>query len=528
MAPMANPKRNIAAWGRPALLAIWILIVCWLALKHVFWRDEVRAMSLALHASGVGSVLKGLGDGHPPLWYLLIRGFHALVPQPESLQILATTIGVAAAALFALRSPFGILLTALVLFSRFTLYEYSVMARNYGISMLILFLLAMLYEKWRDRGIILGLLLFLLADCNAHSILLAAAFLLFWLGDIILDTNRDRGTALRIFAMNAVIAAIGIAYAFLTLRHTMNDSIVSWRFESPAGMMNAVFFPAVSFAAVAGAELLVEVLQGTSAYVPWLIWSLVMSLIMFASILGLSARPAAMVASLFALLAMSLFFTIVYPGSYRHQCLWLVFLLCMYWIAGQRHKQSPHSDAPPSPRRTARMVGFAALVALLCVQLVTGLQKLAQAASDRPESQSKALNALIEETPALRDAIIIADPDYLVESLPYYVSNRTYLTREQRFGDVTWFTKKARKNLTLEDILENANRLRDDFKVQVIILLKQRLDPLPSVRTVDEGYDWHLSVEPEQARRFLASTRLIQPADPGVTSDEKYDVYLLK
>ena len=55
----------------------------------------------------------------------------------------------------------------------------------------MLFLLAMLYEKRRDGSIVLGLLLFLLANCNVHSILLAGAFLVFWLIDILLDTSRD-------------------------------------------------------------------------------------------------------------------------------------------------------------------------------------------------------------------------------------------------------------------------------------------------------------------------------------------------
>jgi len=47
---------------------------------------------------------------------------------------------------------------------------------------------------------------------------------------------------------------------------------------------------------------------------------------------ALIRATAAFIAALTALVALSLFFAIIYPGDYRHQALWLVFLLTMYWI----------------------------------------------------------------------------------------------------------------------------------------------------------------------------------------------------
>ena len=84
----------------------------------------------------------------------------------------AISIGVASAAilLLVLRSPFSWWMIALIVLSEFALFEYSVMARNYGISALLLFVLAALYKQHRDRGILLGVLLALLANTNAHSV----------------------------------------------------------------------------------------------------------------------------------------------------------------------------------------------------------------------------------------------------------------------------------------------------------------------------------------------------------------------
>jgi hypothetical protein len=70
-------------------------------------------------------------------------------------------------------------LVALVALSNFAVWEYSVMARNYGITMLVLFAFAAGYERWRHRGWVVGLWLLLLANTNVHSVLLAGALGLF-------------------------------------------------------------------------------------------------------------------------------------------------------------------------------------------------------------------------------------------------------------------------------------------------------------------------------------------------------------
>jgi hypothetical protein len=530
----ARRMQSMTSLLRASLLLIWTFTVCFLVWEHVVWRDEVRAMSLALQPGGVGSMLEGLGDGHPPLWYLLIRATHALIPRPEALQILATAIGVAAMTLVVFRSRFGLLLTALVLFSRFSLYEYSVMARNYGISMLVLFLLAMLYKKWRDRGVVLGLLLFLLADCNVHSVVLTGAFLAFWLGDILLEKRSDRKAALRTFVVNALIAAIGIGYAVLTVSHTFNDLVPKWRPDNftVVKVISAIILPALSFADFSGPTKLMD-LQGYIS--PWWIiamsrlWTLAISAVMFGSILGLVRRPAAMVAAALALVALSLFFTLIYPGGYRHEALWLVFLLCMYWIAGQPDSRSQIETCGrvrPSVGSIGK-AGLAALIVLLSLQVAAGVRRVVQAASGTYESQSRELAALISRTHGLHDAIVVADPDYLIESLPYYVANQTYLLREQRFGNVTWFTHHARVDISLAEILEDARALHAASGKPVIILLSQHLDPSHPATVVNESYAWQQTITPEQTQIFLASTRLIEQKNSRIDGDESYDAYIL-
>lgn len=502
------------------LLAVWLCVVLFLAAHHVFWRDEMRAMTLALRGENVLAMLRGIhGEGHPAVWYLLLRGAHAAVPRPEVLEGVSLAVAVAAMILLVLRAPFGALLVALILFSRFGLFEYSVMARNYGISMLLLFALAACYARNRTNGLLLGSLLFLLANCSAHSVLLAAAFLLFWLLDIAeSEPGPARSQAYRTFAFNAGIAAAGAAICLLTLYPAANDD--GWPQRPPgwplAMLLTGLFVPAHHLS-----HLLPLSWPHTA-----LVQSL-MSLAMFGSTFGLARRRAALAASLAALLGLSLFFALVYPGSYRHEALWLVFLMSMYWIAGtgDAADRSTGGVAPISPPHPMAGAGSLLFAFLLLLQLPGGLEAVANASHGIPESRSRDLGTLVATHPELHDAVIIADPDYLVEPLPYYISNRTYLMRQQRFGNVVTFTKNARLSLNLDDVLIDARRLHLRTRDPVIILLQQRLNPSLPAQHYREGYDWEFVVTPQQVRAFQAATKLVRSFAPAV-SDESYDVYL--
>ena len=94
--------------------------------------------------------------------------------------------------------------------------------------------------------------------------------------------------------------------------------------------------------------------------------------------------------------------------------------------------------------------------------------------ADEPEPRFQPIDKGAD--PDLKNATIIADPDFLLEALPYYIGNPTYLMREQRFGNVTTFTKNALLNLDLDDILNVARKLNQERGEPVIILMAQTLD----------------------------------------------------
>lgn len=502
---------------RLALFLAWLALLLVLASRHVFWRDEVRAFSIALAGDGIGGMLRGLhGEGHPALWYLLLRGVHALVPVREVLPAVAALVAAGAMALLAFRSPFKAGLIALILFGQFGLFEYAVTARNYGISMLLLFAIAALYPRWRDRGVTIGALLFLLCNTNVPSALLAAAFCLFWLIEITAEEGLRWTRKHSLFALNAALAALGALACFLTVFPTVHDAAVV---QHPGGITlrtvaSAILFPAESFP-----NLAPDLFAGSAAM------STGLAVILVGSLFGLIRRPAAFLPSALVLVGFELFFRLVYPGSYRHQALLLVWLIAAYWLASRGRGGAWPARWRIGERTTAvAAVGAALFVLLLALQLPNSLLLLQREVQGVPYSQSRNLGRLLVRE-RLQDATLMADPDVLLEPIPYYASNPIFLLRERKFGKVVRFTRHARTGLTLADLLADARTIRARSGRPVVILLHHLLDET-APHIADEGYLGTFSTTPASVRDFLASTRKLATLSPSV-SDEIYDVYLL-
>ena len=126
----------------------------------------------------------------------------------------------------------------------------------------------------------------------------------------------------------------------------------------------------------------------------------------------------------------------------------------------------------------------------------------------------------------LQDAIIIADPDYLLEAMPYYIRNPTYLMRERRFGHVVRFTGKARLSIDLDAILATARTLRTESGKPILILLRLRLDPSDS-QIYHEMFNWKLLTTPRTGSRISGFNAISCAICARALTDESFDVFLL-
>ena len=513
-------------WFVVLAFAGWLAVVLALMAQHVMWRDEVRAFSQAIRGDDLVSMLRAAcGDGHPPLWFLMLRAAHSVVGRPEVLPGIALFVASAAALLLLLKAPFPWPVICLILLGHYFLFEYSVIARNYGISMLLLFAMASLYPTWRNHGIVLGVMLLLLANCNVHSVFVVGGFLIFWLTDILQETGLQLSQALKNFVLNAVIAAWGVFVCVYMISSPPHDALVEhWPGGIPFDtLLSAVFNP--------GANFWGFLLPRPFYPAHWrVLIDAATSLLLFGSTLGLLKRPGAFLAAFGTLIAFSLFFALIHAGSYRHYAVWLSFLVSLYWICWDAPNLRNMEKSSALRRIPATLVslGSVMFVFLLGIQGIGGLLDVKHAVygDDLPRSRSSDLAVFLAGRPDLRDAVLIADPDYMLEPLSYYLNNKTYLMREQRYGDLVVFTKNARLQLNLDDILQTARTIHDASGKPIVILLLQRLD-----ETAEHNYEegiWTLTTTPAQVRSFLGATSLLQRFGPAQVKDETFDAYLLK
>lgn len=510
------PRPHRWGWMAVGLMLSWTAIVCLQIAHHAMWRDEVRALSIALAGDSPLSMLRGLhGEGHPALWYLLLRGAHDVFGHAAVLPGIAFVISAASVALLIFRSPFPPAIIILIVGSHCFLFEFSVMARNYGISALLLFMIAASYRTARDRSILLGCLLFLLANTNVVATIMVGAFLLFWLLDLV-ETMGVRWTPqLRNFILNASIATIGVIVCAITILPPFNDAATHDFSATSPGMavLRALLNPAGTIVFPLFGGKLLDVFG---------------SVLLYGIAFGLMPKRAAAFAAISGLVVFSLFSSLAASGGYRHAMVWLSFCIALYWICWKDVANSVN-DASKTPALThCCNAGRLMLLTVLALNFVAGLSDVRAAVFGRQvESRSAELGRLISGRPDLAQAVVVSEPETMAEALPYYVPNRIFAVREHRFGSVIHFTRSGKLDTNLGDILQVSRELRQMTSSPVIIVLSHRLASIVPDQLYKEGYNWTFQASSNQILEFSSSTEMIARFGPAETN-ETYDVYLLK
>lgn len=501
LSPLVGPNVSPNDRRDRLLLVIgWLALVAWFLWSHVVWRDEVRAFSFALSGSNVFEMLRNVhGEGHPALWYLILRGAHDLFPYREVLPVAGAVLGIAAMAIFAFYSPFRLFVVALVLFSLLGAFDYVVVARNYGIGALVMFALAALYGRIRN-SLWLGFILAILCNTNVPSCMLAAAFLLFRFVEMLTDELKPGRRDWLIFAGNAALAVVGAALCFITVYPTFNNAAIS---DNSHDLSIANLF----------AGLLDSKKGFSHVGYGWVLLLL--------SCVGLIRRPGALCAAIAGLLGLKLFFYFIYPSSYRHEAQFIVFLISLYWMtangAGGTWLREASLDL-------VELFGKLIFIGLLLFQTVLLVAPIELQNSGIPYSRSAEVAQLLHK-PELSGAIVMGDPDTILETLPYYVDNPLWFLRQQRFGKIVRLSENARRELSLDDILADAERLHRQTGRPVVFLSYLKIQPGKDLRA-GVMYDDKTFGSRDAVNRFLSSMRLVASLRPSWGNGEDYDVYV--
>jgi hypothetical protein len=147
-------------------------------------------------------------------------------------------------------------------------------------------------------------------------------------------------------------------------------------------------------------------------------------------------------------------------------------------------------------------------------------------------SKSRAFADLVQKSPDLHGAIILAEPDHIAEAIPYYLDNDIYLPRKGKFAKfATWSSRTSKLSLTLDDILLTARGLENKTGRPILILLEYPVTAIEPQEVREFARlpmgRWRFRYDGDQARAFLAATRKL-PLGPKALLRGNFDAYLLQ
>jgi len=171
------------------VLLVYIALYVVVSAFHEPWFDEAQAWQIARGVSFKDILLTvGHYEGHPFLWYYILAIPAKLgVPFEIGLKSIGLLISAASAFLCIFKAPFPKRVRLILPFTYFFFYQYGIIVRPYGLTLLLLLLTAIAFKDKDTRPWPVAILLMLQCILNAYGMVLAGGIAICWVIDILLE-----------------------------------------------------------------------------------------------------------------------------------------------------------------------------------------------------------------------------------------------------------------------------------------------------------------------------------------------------
>lgn len=505
--------------GRAVLFVtlIYALVVSTLSGLHEVWRDEVVLIDMIAASKSLFHLFGNLHNyGHPGLWHTLLYFGHSIIPEYFILKITAVSVAVLGVYIFLLRAPFSFGQKLLFVCGFFPIYLYPVFARSYGLSMLLGFAFCALYQDRIKNFIPMSIVLFLLANVHAHTLIIVIAIFLSLAVEFITTIHRRLE---RIFDQKKIMIGLSIILCGIGLSIIQiipDQTSIIFKISSlnvynvTEALIKALVIPGKAFSAVLGFE--------SAIFVNGVIWVLY---------IYLSRKPGLLIIFAVSVIGLTMFMTLVYSSNaMRHQGALYLLIIMIFWldavVQGERISLSAWAD---KIYRSIASYKHAFFTFLLIMQVCMAYPAVKDDIL-HDYSSSKRFAAFLDDNKQFKDAILMGEPDTLVESIPYYSDIDIYLHRQKKFGKRVIFTTTKNLDLTLDEYLDTAINLKKETGRPVILMMGRDLNPQGPF--IIKGYfGANFIYSKESLKEFHRKVTKITKFKDAL-GDENYDVYLLK
>lgn len=124
----------------PAAVVLGMALQAALIFLHRPWVDEWQALQIALETPTLASLFENLRyEGHPPLWYLLLRALGTVVSAQWILPVAAALLAAVAQSIILLKSPFQRSERLMIALGAVMMFEFMTVARGTTLGVTLVF-----------------------------------------------------------------------------------------------------------------------------------------------------------------------------------------------------------------------------------------------------------------------------------------------------------------------------------------------------------------------------------------------------
>ncbi len=482
------------------LALIWLVLVAIGVYYHVIWRDEMRALSIANAAPSFLDLPDYLqNEGHPILWYVFLKSAYIVFQSNLVLQGLALLFALINMYLLVFKSPFHWFFIALLLFGQYFLFEYVLLARNYGFAATFLFAFAY-FARQRKSHLLPMLMLALAAQCNFYAMVFSSILAFAYFVEHIKSTTQKRTLIASFFLV--FMACVWSYFQCLPNQ----DSIVVKPFH-----LNAIDWSKI-FDVGWGYDFLFD---GYFVFKHGF-----KTVLLLAMLLIFIKKPHLILLAYVSMVFMATFHTAIRPNYSQHVGIWLVFFITLIWwqydLLFVQWKKNKF-------QKVCISLGVLSLVFTLTQNNYRGVKYYLYALKVNNSNADHLATFLATiDSPNL---VMIAENDFCMESVMYYFPKPFYTPREGKFGTYVHFTKANKQRMSLYTLMH----VNDSFiAIGKNPILITQCDLQYTIDTFRFSYNKYFEIDSASNFKFKNEYQKIGDFHHRIDSDESYYVYQKK
>jgi len=510
-------------WRFAAILAAlhFGLALCGV-LHHEMWRDELQAWMVADRAHSIPQLFANLRyEGNPVLWHSLLFALSSFTSQPLVMQLLHVLIASGFVYLLARYGPFSKLQTILFAGGYFPLFEYALISRGYGLGVLLAFAFCAVFQARHRRPVLLGALLFLLANTTVYGLIIAlclgALVLLDALGN---GRSGEPGPAGRA-GMVVVLAllALGVFLSVLQILPEPDNSFtgrsffsLAWdprRFRAVISTVLASYFPIPEPAAFHFWETVwLQRLLGMRGA------AIASGALLLAALLTFVRSPPVLAfwaAASSGLLGLYYYTSMIHQRYSGH--LFVVFVLSS-WLAARLPRTTYRRPALARLAALGDRIRTPLLYLLLLANLAGGV--VAFAKDWRLPFSGSAEAARFLKQQGLDGLPIVGATDFMVSPLAGLLTRDIYYPERGEWGSFVIWDARRNPSLSYADVWKALRRVLDETGGDVLLVLH---DP-PETLVSGQAATLAGSILPGGIE-----VQLLTRVERSVVAREKYHIY---